>query len=154
MSILDRPTINDILKSPQASGSPFTLIPSAITNLLSAAVVKVLTWINARLLCWPLGCQSLSLYSSSSALIWTETQSPLSKVFIKSPRTARVKRSTNLFSRTSHHYITCLTNFLPPDGDWAIYITKHVWTHLKDNVHVQLQPDRFFRNSAGSQHGP
>jgi hypothetical protein len=32
--------MNDILKSPQAFGGPFTLTPPAITDMLSAAVVQ------------------------------------------------------------------------------------------------------------------
>lgn len=47
-----------------------------------------------------------------------------------------------------------MADFLPTDVDWAIDITQHFWTHIKDNVCVQMQSDRFIHNSAGSLHDP
>jgi hypothetical protein len=58
------------------------------------------------------------------------------------------KRSTSPFSNSSHH--SKHGKFLAKQHFWAIDITQYFWTHLKNNICIQMQLDQFVHNSAGS----
>jgi hypothetical protein len=50
--------------------------------------------------------------------------------------------------------LQCITNFLPTNKDWCIDITQHFWTHLLNNIRVQMQANGYVHNSAKSKRDP
>jgi hypothetical protein len=152
-SVTDQSAMNDILESPQAYDGPFTLTPPAITDLLSAAVIQS-TDLDLRQIALSASWPSITK-SVFKQLCPNLDRDPIAVIQSIHQVTKDAQRQE--VHQTVQQYFTSLqnmANFLPTDIDWAIDITQHFWTHLKDHVRVQMQSDRFVHNSAGSRRDP
>jgi hypothetical protein len=47
-----------------------------------------------------------------------------------------------------------MANFLPKNQDWEIDITQHFWTHLTDNIRVQMQSNGYSHISTANRRDP
>jgi hypothetical protein len=151
--ILDQATLDTILKSNQAFGNPFTLLPSSISDPLSSAVLES-TEPNLRkialLAAWPSVCRAVfkqlcpNLDRDPIAVIQSIHQ------VSKDDKGVEVQQTVVQYFNS----LQCMTNFLPSDQDWSIDITQHFWTHLLSNIRVQMQANGYVHNSAASLRDP
>jgi hypothetical protein len=149
----DQATMDTILKSNQAFGNPFTLLPSSINDPLSSAVINS-TEPELRKIAlsaaWPSICKAVfkqlcpNLDRDPIAVIQSIHQ------VSKDEKGIEVQQSVVQYFNS----LQCMTNFLPADEEWSIDITQHFWTHLLSNIRVQMQANGYVHNSAGSQRDP
>jgi hypothetical protein len=152
-AIEDQAALDVILKSDQAFGNPFTLLPSSITDPLSSAVIESTEPILRKVAlsaAWPSICRAVfkqlcpNLDRDPIAVIQSIHQ------VSKDDKGLEVKQSVVQYFNS----LQCMTNFLPTDQDWSIDITQHFWTHLLSNIRVQMQANGYVHNSAGSKRDP
>jgi hypothetical protein len=151
--IVDQATMDTILKSDQAFGNPFTLLPSSISDPLSSAVIKSTEPALCKIalsVAWPSICKAVfkqlcpNLDRDPIAVIQSIHQ------VSKDEKGVEVQQTVVQYFNS----LQCMNNFLPADKDWSIDITQHFWTHLLSNIRVQMQANGYVHNSAGSQRDP
>jgi hypothetical protein len=151
--ILDQATLDTILKSNQAFGNPFTLLPSSISDPLSSAVLES-TEPNLRkialLAAWPSVCRAVF-----KQLCPNLDRDPIA-VIQSIHQVSKDDKGVEIQQTVAQYFnsLQCMTNFLPSNQDWSIDITQHFWTHLLSNIRVQMQANGYVHNSAASLRDP
>jgi hypothetical protein len=121
------------------------LTPLAVTDLLSAAPIQS-TDLDLRQIAlsasWPSITKSLFKQLCPNLDI-----NPIA--VIQSIHQVTKDAQGQEVHQTVQQYFSSLQNM-----DWAIDITQHFWTHLKNDIQVQMQSDQFVHNSATSRCDP
>jgi hypothetical protein len=152
-NIQDQATMDTIMKSPQAFGSPFTLLSPPITDILSAAVVQST---DSDLRKIPLAAARPSVCRAIFKQLCPNLEGDPVSVIQNIHQVTKDEKGQEVHQSVAQYFTSLqnMANFLPKNEDWEIDITQHFWTHLTDNIRVQMQSNGFSHTSASTHRDP